>query len=147
MTEAQMRELVSATFATGWPAIAPTVPFSLESEGAAIPPPDSEFFAYLSIQPTSSVQLTTGKRGVRKVRRNLWIQVKLWGPADQGSAAIAELSDKVADLLEMVSLTSPTAGDDPVVTQAAQSGPSGADTDGRWFMSVTRIPGWYMEVK
>lgn len=136
-----MRELVSATFAAGWPAAAPGVPLLLEDEAA----PSGDSFAALTITSTTGTQMTHGRIGNRKVRRQGWIQVKLWGPADEGAAGIAGLSAAVLQLLEMVSLPSVVPGDDPVTTLAAQAGPSG--TDGRWFMGLVRIPLWYVQTK
>lgn len=147
MTEAQMRELVSAAFIAGWPTASGSVPFALENEGAAIPPSGSDFFAYLTVTPTSSQQRTTGKVGNRKVRRDAWIQVKLWGPADRGAAGIAGLCDAARKVLEMVSLPSPIAGDDPVTTQAAMAGPGQGTIDGRWYLGLVRIPAWFRETK
>lgn len=144
-----MRELVSATFSAGWPVVAPGVPFGLENEGATLPPTDSEFFALLTITPTTSEQMTHGRPGNRKVRRNVWIQVKIWGPADTGTRTVAALGDAAQGLLEMVALPSPIAGDDPVTTQASLGSRRGAadGIDGRWLITLTRIPGWYMETK
>lgn len=143
MTEPQMRELISSTFAAAWSTAQPAVPLALENEAM----PTSDTFAMLTIQPTTSELMTHGRAGTRKVRRNGWIQVKLWGPVDQGSAGLASLGDTAQGILELTSFPSPVAGDDPVTTYASQAGPSGASTDGRWYMALIRVPFWFRETK
>lgn len=143
MTETQMRELVSSTFVTAWTAAQPTVPLVLDNEAL----PTSDTFISLTITPTTGEQMTHGRTGRRKVRRNGWLQVKLWGPANQGAAGLTALSDVAQDILEMVSLPSPVPGDDPVTTLAANAGTSGADSDGRFYQQVVRVQFWYVEVK
>ncbi|HEU4727686.1 MAG TPA: hypothetical protein VFT22_07350 [Kofleriaceae bacterium] len=134
-----MRELVSSTFLTAWTAQAPTVPLVLENEVL----PSSDRFALLTIVPTTSEQTTQGRVGTRRVRRNGWIQVKLWTPANGGSRELAQLGGIAGAILELSSFPSPVAGDEPVTTLAAQSGAGG--TDGRWYMGLVRVPFWYAE--
>lgn len=136
-----MRELVMSTFDVAWRAAQPDVPLVLENEAR----PTSGQFVMLTIVPTSSQQMTQGRRGNRRVMRNVWLRVKLWGPVDEGSTGLAALGDAVQIILEMVSLPSPVAGDEPLTTLAAQSGPSG--TDGRWSMGLISISAWYAETK
>lgn len=136
-----MRELVSATFATGWASAQPSVPLDLENEAL----PSSDTFAALTITLTTSAQMTQGARKTRRVRRNGYVQVKLWTPADTGAAGGAGLADTVRTVLEMVELPSPLAGDEPVTTQAGNTSPIGID--GRWYMTLVRIPFWYAETK
>ena len=141
MTEPQMRELISATFAAAWAGAAAGVPLVLENEAM----PSGDTFAQLTITPTTSTQATHGRVGRRKVRRRGWIQVKLWGPTNAGAAGLTALGDVAQGILEMVALPSPIAGADPVTTMAANAGPSGED--GRWYMNVLRFPFWYTETK
>lgn len=136
-----MRELVCSTFAAAWPTASGGVPFALENEAL----PSADTFVQLTITPTTGAQATHGKRGNRKVTRRGWIQVKMWGPANVGSAGLAALGDVAQGILEMVSLPSPIAGDDPVTTLAANNGPAGED--GRWYMGLLRVPFWYRETK
>lgn len=153
MTEAQAVELIEAAFNAGWPTAAPGVAYSLNNEAAAT----GDAFALLTTLVTSSAQRTHGRIGNRKVKRDGWIQVKLWSPAGIGmrrtpseiSAGVpmrgAELADAVRALLEMIALPSPIAGDDPVTTMAAMAGPVGED--GRWFLQLIRVPFWFTELK
>lgn len=143
MTEVQMREAVSALFAASWPTASGGVPLALENEAL----PSADTFAQLTILPTTSQQMTHGRSGKRRVRRNGWIQVKLWGPVDRGAEGLADLGDAAQAILEMVAIPSPVAGDDPVTTQAAMAGSAQGAVDGRWYMAVTRIPFWYVETK
>lgn len=139
-----MRELVFGTFAAQWPTLSGGVPFALENESL---PTTADTFAQVTIVPTTSLQMTMGHLGIRRVRRNCWIQVKLWGPIDRGSAGLAALGDVVQTIFEMVELPSPVPGDDPVTTLAANAGASGASTDGRWYMGLVRVPMWYSETR
>lgn len=136
-----MRELVSSTFVAAWATAAPGVPLALENEAL----PSANTFALLTITPTNSQQMTHGRVGQRKVRRNGWIQVKLWGPANVGAHGLTALSDAALGILEMVAFPPPIPGDDPVTTMAASGGGGGLSTDGRWFMYVNRVPFWYRE--
>ena len=140
-----MRELVSATFKAAWETAQPGVPLILENEAA----PSGDEQVLLTIQPTMSQQATQGRAGTRKTRRNGWIQVKLWSPANAGTATATARGDAVRRILEMVSLPSPIPGDDPVTTMAESAGPRGHSSgDGsRWYMSLIRIPYWYFETK
>lgn len=82
VTEAQMREVVSSTFDTAWRAVHPTVPLVLDNEARS----SETEFAILVITPTTSQQMTTGRVGTRRVRRNGWLQVQVYADADQGAA-------------------------------------------------------------
>lgn len=139
-----MRELVSATFATQWPVLHPEVPFALEDEAATI----GDEFAMLTIIPTTARQATQGRPGTRRVRRDVWIQVKLWSPAGVGAKRITELGNDVQKIFELQSLVGPIAGDDPLTIQAStgfKRGGQAGTTDGRWTMALLRFPAWYSD--
>lgn len=136
-----MRELICSTFSAAWPAASGGVPFALENEAF----PTSDTFVLLTIQPTVSQQTTMGPRGTRRIERKGWIQAKLWGPVNTGSAGLAALGDVVQSILELKSLPSPVPNDEPVTTFAANAGPGGASTDGRFYMGICRIPFCWVE--
>lgn len=143
MTEPVMRELVASTFLAAWTTAQPDIPVVLDNEAM----PTADTFVSLTITPTTSRQATHGRIGNRKVRRDGWLQVKLFGPTNEGAAGLTALADVAQGILEMVSLPSPVPGDDPVTTLASNAGAGGADTDGRWFMQVLRIPYWFIETR
>jgi hypothetical protein len=145
VTEAQMRELVSSTFATGWRTAQPGVDFALENEGRKLPPSVAGSFALQTTMLTTSGQMTQGAPGSRRVRRDGWIQVKLWAPADTGASGAAGMADAVRVMLEMVELASPVAGDEPVTTGAGSTQPVGVD--GKWYLTLVRIPLYFVETK
>ncbi len=89
--------------------------------------------------------MSQGRIGTRRVRRDGWITVKLWVPADTGTHGPAGLDDDVRRILEMVRLPSPIGGDEALTTFAANMLPVGVD--GRWYMSLVRVPFWYAETK
>jgi hypothetical protein len=138
MTEAQMREAVSAVFVAGWTA----TPFTLDNEAIDM---GSSSFASLTITPTTSSQMTMGARGTRRTRRDGWITVKLWVTADTGATGMAALKGAVRNLLEMISIPSPLASDEQITTLAGSDTPVGVD--GRWYMELVRLPFWYSETK
>lgn len=140
-----MRELVTTTFHDAWRAARPDVDLALENEGRDLLPVGEGSSVLLTIDLTSSQQTTQGARGNRRVRRNGWIQVKFWVPANVGSKPAAELADVARGILEMVSMPSPVPGNEPLVTQGAA--PSRGGEDGRWYMTLLRIPFWYVETK
>jgi len=94
---------------------------------------------------TTSGQMTQGAPGNRRVRRDGWIQVKLWAPADTGASSAAGMADSIRRMLEMVELASPVSGDEPVTTAAGATQPVGVD--GRWYVTLVRIPFYYVETK
>lgn len=139
-----MRELVSATFVAGWREAQPDVDFALENELGRLPPTGLARFALLTIIMTTAGATTQGARGTRRVQRNGVIQVKLWSPPDTGAAGAAALADSVREILEMIDMPL-AAGTEPVTTQAAATMPIGED--GAWYMTLVRVPFWYVETK
>jgi hypothetical protein len=149
VTEAQARELISATFVTGWTAAHPTIPFALENEVR----PDADAFAQLTIQLTVAGQMTQGAAGTRRERHNGWINVKLWTLANIGTASPAtadgrgpratDLTETVRSVFRMRELASPVAGDEPITTGSPVPQPIG--TDARWYMCLVRTPFWYVQ--
>lgn len=140
-----MRELVSATFLEAWRATQPDVDVALENEGRALPPVGSGSLVLLTIDVTTATQRTQGGRGIRRVQRGGAIQLKFWTPANAGSGPAAQLGDAARTILELVTLPSPVPGDEALVTQGAM--PSRGAEDGRWYMTLLRIPFWYVETK
>lgn len=135
-----MRELVSATFMAGWTAARPAIPAVLEDD----PLPAVDTFVQLTITPTTSYQQTVGRLNTRRVSRQGWIVVKIWVPSGTGAASVAaKLVDVARPIFEMVDLPSPIAGDDALVTSAANQQPIG--TEGRWYMMLVRTPFIYVE--
>lgn len=133
-----MREAVSAVFVAGWTA----TPFALDNEAV---PMSATSFATLTITPTTSSQMTQGAPRSRRVRRNGWITVKLWVPADTGAAGMSVLKDAARELLEAIAIPSPLASDEQITTMAGSDTPVGVD--GRWYMGLVRMPFWYSETK
>lgn len=132
------------TFAAAWATQAPDVPLVLENEAF---PEGFDKLCLLTIIPTVSTQSTMGRAPFRRVRRQGWIQCKLWSPVNVGSAALSALGDVAQGILELKSLPSPLPEDDPITILAAQGGASGADTDGRWYQALVRMPFTYSETK
>lgn len=138
---------MSLAFTTGWPLAAPTVPFAIENEAGAlptIPPATATSFAFLTIVPTTSDQLTSGEPGSRLVGRNGWIQVKLWTPAGDRTDDMDALVEAVKSIFEMVNLAGPSGGE-TVDTRASSTDTIG--TDGRWYMRLVRTPYTMFETK
>lgn len=144
MTEPQMRELVMGTFAAAWSVQAPSVPLVLENEAF---PSGFTSLCMLTVTPTVSTQMTMGRAPFRRIRRQGWIQAKLWAPPDVGSRDLAALGDIVQDILEFRSLPSPLPEDDPITILGAQAGASGASTDGKFYLALVRLPFWYTETR
>lgn len=139
-----MRELVSATFLTAWNERRPDVDVALENEDRDLPPVGTESLVLLTIDVTGGAQRTQGGPGIRRVQRNGYLQAKFWTPANAGSRPAAELADVARGILELVQMPSP-AGGEPVVTQAAM--PQRGGEDGRWYMTLLRVPFYYVETK
>ena len=143
MTEAQARELISATFATAWSAAQPSVPLAIDNETISLP--DTGNFAALSIALTTSSQMTQGGPGTRRFRRDGWALVKLWAPAGTRTAGASDMADTVRAVLEGKSFVSPIAGDEALTTLGSNATPP--SNDERWYITVVRVPFWYAETK
>ena len=141
MTEAQAIELMLERWDTQWRILQPTVPFSLDNESF-----DSvDTWVRVTIRHTISRQISHGGTGTRRFvhQGNIWVQ--LFGPADKGRKAIANLITDVKTVLDSISLTSPVPNDDDLTTSAAT--PGDETTEGRWFIETKLIPFRYYEMR
>jgi hypothetical protein len=138
-----MRELISATFTAAWESAHPDVPLIIENEAL----PSGDFQILLTIVPTTSQQATMARPGERRVRRNGYAQVKLWVPAGAATLVASTLGDEAQAILELKQLPSPVASDEPITFLPSSAGGAGAVTDGRWYMTLVRIPMYWFERK
>jgi hypothetical protein len=152
VTELEAVEAIKAMFVAAWDAQLPGIPLALENEIM----PTADTFGMLTIQHTGGAQRTTGGRGIRRVERTGYLNVKLWTPAGVGTSRspdeivagvaprLTELSAIVRGILEMVDIDAPSGGES-ITTQAAI--PPVTSTDGRWAMGLVRVPFTYAETK
>lgn len=138
MTEAQAIELISATFATGWGAAQPDVPFVLEND----PLPSGDAFVQLTTTFTTSQDTTQGPIGTKRVQCNGWIVVKMWTPAGTGRALAAQLATAVRAVF-LAPMLSPVPNDEAINAQPGATVTIG--TDGRWFMQMIRLPIYFVD--
>jgi hypothetical protein len=151
VTEAQARELISATFAAAWPTVSGDAPFALDNEVL----PSSDTFALCTVMLTTSGTTTQGAPRTRRERTTGWIQVKLWTPAGVGvtrsqddiaagvTPRATELAEAVKAIFRLKDLPAPVAGQEPLRTGSPVTLTIG--TDGRWFLQLVRTPFWYVE--
>jgi hypothetical protein len=138
MTESQALEAICNRFATQWPIVQPTVPFTLENERLDAP----DRWLRVTVQFTSRVQASQNTVGNRRFDSRGNIFVQLFGPVDAGAKGLSDLVQDVRTTFESQSIAS---GGEAVVTYAASR--TGNDTDGRWFMSGIVIPFEFHETR
>lgn len=133
MTGAQAKEYISAQFATQWPVEAGAVPFCLENEAL----PSADTFAQLTIKHTRSGPRTAGSAGNRRKQVGGWIFVKIWGPADAGTAGTSALVDAACRVFDGKSLGSGPP-EEPLMIYAGV--PQEIGVDGRYYMTSVQFP-------
>lgn len=138
MTEAQAIELIESTFATGWAAAQPAIPFVLEND----PLPTSDAFVQLTTAFTTSNNTTQGPAGTQRVQNNGWVVVKTWTPAGTGRALAAQLAGSVRSVFR-APMISPVPNDEAINAQPGATVTIG--TEGRFFMQMIRLPFWYTD--
>lgn len=75
---------------------APTVPYAIDNRRMT----QSTTFAVVSVSNLPSEQVTMGRPGARRFERPGWIDVRLYGPRDQGAGALDTLAEYVKDIFE-----------------------------------------------
>jgi hypothetical protein len=76
---------------------APTVPYAIDNRKLAQP---ATTFAQVSITNLTADQRTMGAPGRRRFERPGWIDVRLYGPRDQGRGALDTLAQYVKEIYE-----------------------------------------------
>ncbi len=143
MTEGQAIEALSAAFVAGWEAAEPAVPFALDNELVTLPTSGS--FAAFNTLFTTSQQMTQGAPSTRRVRRQGWIQVKIWTPAGDRSQTAAGLAGTCRDIFELKTFDGPIFGEEPITVQSGWYAP--VSNDGRWYIVLSRFPFWFAETR
>lgn len=147
MTEVDAHEALSARFAAQWPDAAPGVPFAIENEPGelpAIPPNEADSFALFQLVPTTSSQMTMGGPGEREIRRNGWIQIKLWTPAGARTDGMGQLAQAVRSLFEFKSIAGVDASTETI--DVLDCTPQSTQNDGRWYSRVIVAPYQFFEL-
>lgn len=100
MTEAQAKEALAARWDAAWPAASSpaSVPFTLANE-AFTPPASAALFAALWHGGLAERQLTMGPIGARRFEYRGALNVRLFGPVDDGEARLATLAVAVRTVL------------------------------------------------
>ena len=96
MTEAQAVEAICALVASEWPALQPTIPFSLPNEAALTVPT----WASIEIRHRARQQVTAGVAGSRRFECRGVVIVTLYSAVDSGRSVLAGLADNVRTMLE-----------------------------------------------
>jgi hypothetical protein len=103
MTRADARKAILQTWIAAWHTkvggsqSAPTVPYAIDNRRMT---QTSGPFAVVEITGLPSDQVTMGAVGLRRFERPGFIEVRLYGPRDQGTAALDTLAEHVKDIFE-----------------------------------------------
>ncbi len=103
MNRAEAKKAILRTWITSWHTkvggsqSAPTVPYALDNRRKM---QGSGPFAVVEITDLDSDQRTMGGPGLRRFERPGWIDVKLYGPRDQGTEATDALAEYVKEIFE-----------------------------------------------
>lgn len=102
MNRSDARKAILAHWIAQWPLkaggsqAAPTVPYALDNRKMT----QATTFAVVEITGLTSDQVTMGAPGARRFERPGWIDVRLYGPRDQGTGALDTLAEYVKDIFE-----------------------------------------------
>lgn len=140
MTEADAIEAISQRWASAWPGLQPTIPFTLENESFDA----VDKWARVTVRMTSSRQHTIGPAPNRRFERRGNIFVQLFGALDAGRRPLAQLASDVRTIFEAQSIAG-VSGGEPIITYAANT--QDVTTDLRWFIVVMIIPFVFYETR
>jgi hypothetical protein len=148
MTPDDAHKAILQTWITTWHTLAggsqaaPTVPYGIDNRKLTQP---AATFAQVDIVNVSSDQATMGPVGRRRFERLGFIDVRLFGPRDQGRGALDTLAGHVRDIFESTRLGA-VGEDRGVVTHSMtmteiRNDPEFPDL---WCL-LCRVPFWYHE--
>lgn len=134
MTEAQAIELIAERWAASW---GPTPPYGFDNEAFRSLDPQ---WARVTVQHTTSMQLTHGPIGGRRFEYRGNIVVQLFGDVDAGRAGVSTLVEAVKVALDSQSLGgSPSV--EPLTTYAATTRETQSKaTEGKWYQLNVIVP-------
>ncbi len=141
MTEADAIEAISKRWSVSWSALQPAIPFVFDNEADH----SVDSWARVSIQPTSSRQISMGPAGTRRFERRGNIFVQLFGALNVGRAALATLAADVRTTFEAQTIATAGGGGEPIVTYAASM--QDVSTDERWSIVVATVPFSFVETR
>jgi hypothetical protein len=107
MTPADAHKAILQTWILTWHTLAggsqatPTVPYAIDNRKLTQP---ATTFAQVEIVNVSSDQATMGAPGARRFERIGFIDVRLYGPRDQGRGALDALAEHVRTIYESTRL-------------------------------------------
>ncbi len=139
MTEQQACEAIVEAWSTGWVALHPDVPFTLDNEAFdAASAPDT--WARVTIVPSLRAQGSMGPVGSQRFESKGYIAVQLFTPSDAGASTARGLCDDVRKVLERKGFV---VGSETVVTFAGST--KSPTTDGRWYQVTVTVPFLYWQ--
>jgi hypothetical protein len=140
MTPADAHKAILQTWIAAWPTASSGVPYAIDNRKLTQP---ATTFAQVDIVNVSSDQMTMGAPGRRRFERIGYIDVKLYGPRDQGRGALDTLAGHVRDIFESTRLGA-VGEDRGVVTYAMTMTEIRNDPEyGDLWCLLCRIPFYY----
>lgn len=146
MTPAEAHKAILQAWMTTWHTkaggsqAAPTVPYGIDNRKLTQPAP---IFAVVEIVNVDGDQVTMGRPGARRFERNGYIDVRLYGPRDQGRGALDTLAEYVKEIYESTRLGA--VGEERGVVTLAMAASEVRDSKeypDLWCV-LCRIPFWY----
>lgn len=140
MTEQQAIEALAQQWDAEFPVLYPGIPAMLRNEAG----PDSGTWVRVTMEHTSSRQISSGPVGSRRYERRGNVMVQVFAPVDQGDHALAGYCDGIRSFLEGTELT--VSGADGALN--VHSGRTQEMTeDGTWCGKVIVLPFTYYETR
>jgi hypothetical protein len=144
VTEAEAVKAVIDHWQAGWEALHPADPSHVDHVRwipRNIARPNAATWVRITLQHTSSRQITQGQAPYRKWDRRGWIAVSIYVPINTGTLLASRLADHVRSVLEGKSI----GGSERVVTY---EGPTEElPEEGQWARSIVKVPFRYVETR
>jgi hypothetical protein len=144
VTEEDAIELVLLHWKTGWEALHPANPAHVDHVRFVtrnVATPNAATWVRITLQHTSSRQLTQGQAPYRRWERRGWIAVDIYVPINTGTLLASQLAGHVRSILEGKSIGST----DRVVTYEGPTEERGEE--GQWARSMVKVPFRYVETR
>lgn len=141
MNQVNANKAILQAWLNNWPGLSTNVPYVFDNDAISGNPPK---YARVAIQDLSSEQTSLGAPGSRRYLRTGLINVKLYGPVEQGRKVVDLLAQFVRTIFEGVRLAA-GGTEEGVVTFASST--QVMPTDQQFWILLVSTPFEYYEIR